>query len=286
MRSIVSRLSRLARRLTTPQMSPTSKEEETALVEKGFVTAEELRRLKSGPQTTSRLLGKDVFITDSFWYLHSLKEIFIEETYRFRSATESPYILDCGANVGLSAIYFKRLFPRARVTAFEADASISKMLKSNLGAFGYDDVTVENKAVWTEDTVLNFAAVGSLGGKLVDTSGNGTGEGLNRVAAVPAIKLARYIDKKVDFLKIDIEGAEIKVVEDCAAQLKNVERLFVEYHSDPEQEQQLDRMLGIIRNAGFRIYIKEAWNNLPLPYLRTDYRPCYDLQLNVFAYRI
>ena len=182
----------------------------------------------------------------------------------------------------MSAIYFKRLFPQARVTAFEPDAAIAGMMQHNLAAFGYNDVTIEQKAVWTENAILRFNATGGLGGTLVDEKG---GAGEEKFISVNAVRLRDYLEEKVDFLKIDIEGAEADVLKDCADKLHSVERLFLEYHSAPGKPQELSELLGILKQAGFRIYIKDAWNNLPYPFLHNHYQPFYDLQLNIFAYR-
>src|SRR5436190_8516480 len=281
--SVRAKLSGVKRRLSAESSATTT--EELALIQKNYLTAEELSRLKTRELTTSTLMGKTVHMTDSFWYLHSLKEIFVEETYRFRATTPTPYILDCGANIGLSAIYFKRLYPRAKVVAFEPDPHIGGLLRSNLSTFGFSDVVIENKAIWREETVLKFAAAGSLGGKIEESNGSEKATAKTSLISVPAVNLKLLLRDQVDFLKMDIEGAEVEVLESCSENLGNVQNLFVEYHSTAKSEQRLDVLLGILKKAGFRVYIKEAWNNLPFPFLRTDYNPCYDLQLNVFAYR-
>lgn len=258
--------------------------EESALVAKKIVSPLTLFKLKTGNYNQSELWGKQVDITDSFWYLHSLKELFIEEVYRFKSSTDSPYILDCGSNIGLSVIYFKKLYPKARVVAFEPDNQICGFLKNNINQFGFSDVVVENKAIWKEKTTLEFSATGALGGRLNDPKESATTG--KHVIKVQTVRLADYLNEQVDFLKIDIEGPEVEVLQDCAHFLTNVKNLFVEYHSDPSKEQELDNLLSILRKAQFRIYIKEAWNNLPYPFLRNEYQPFYDLQLNIFAYRV
>jgi len=257
------------------------KDEEYLLYKKGFIGLSELLQLKFRNRNTATLLGKKIQVTDSFWYLHSLKEIFIEEVYRFAPETETPLILDCGSNIGLSIVYFKRLYPKAKVIGFEPDQDIFNQLANNMKAFGYDDVELKNKAIWTEETTLNFQANGSLGGK-IDNSGS-TGQLTKKVSTE---RLREYLRQPVDFLKMDIEGPEVEVLRDCGDDLKTVKCLFVEYHSDPSNEQKLDTLLSILKKAGFRVYIKEAWNNLPLPFMRKDYSPFYDLQLNIFAYRV
>ncbi len=253
------------------------------IAKKGICSIRDLYRLKTSSLTNSQLYGKEIQITDSFWHLHSLQEIFVEEVYKFKSASESPYILDCGANIGLSAIYFKHLYPRAQIIAFEPDRATYDKLRFNTTQFGYDDIKLENIAVWKEDTTLEFLVNGGLGGKLYE--GGADTQGVNARVQVEARRLRNFLNKKVDFLKIDIEGAEVEVLNDCKDQLSHVVNLFVEYHSSPAHPQQLDELLSILKAAGFRVYIREAWNNLPYPYLRHIYNPYYDLQLNIFAYK-
>ena len=257
-----------------------------ALTKTGCVSLKELYKLKyKAVKETSILFGKEVYKTDSFWYLHSLNELFLDEVYRFKSDKKEPLILDCGSNIGLSTIYFKRLFPSAKITAFEADASICELMKKNMSSFNLADVEVVNKAIWIENTMLNFSASGNLGGSLTHNKlGQEVSE--NNSLPVSAIRLYDLLDKEIDFLKIDIEGAEIEVLKDCEDRLKNVVNIFVEYHSNPNDKQELDAVLSILTNAGFRYDIKEAWNNLPYPYFRENYNPCFDLQLNIFGYRI
>lgn len=238
----------------------------------------EVVRLKRGlGKTETTLFNKKIEITNFFWYVHGLNEIFLEKTYQFNSKKENPLILDCGANIGLSAIFFKRLYPKAKVIAFEADTDIAKILKSNLHSFGFGDVEIVPKAVWTENTVLSFKSDGSVGGQISEE-----GEGTTKIDAV---RLKDYLTSEIDFLKIDIEGVEYDVLIDCAENLVNVNNIFIEYHSFLKNEQKLDEILLILKKAGFKYYIKEAWNNMPVPYIdpRTSH---YDLQLNIFGYRL
>ncbi len=103
--------------------------------------------------------------------------------------------------------------------------------------------------------MLNFSASGNLGGSLTHNKlGQEVSE--NNSLPVSAIRLYDLLDKEIDFLKIDIEGAEIEVLKDCEDRLKNVVNIFVEYHSNPNDKQELDAVLSILTNAGFRYDIK------------------------------
>lgn len=249
------------------------------------VELEEYLSLKyKNAKEKATLFNKSIQVTDAFWHLHSLNELFVDSVYEFRSFKEDPVIIDCGSNVGLSAIYFKSLYPNAQIIAYEADPSIFKLMIHNLNVFKFNDIIAINKAVWTEETTLRFKASGALGGSLFTDIKEGS---VNDVVDIPTIRLRDTLRKfdEIDFLKIDIEGAEIEVLEDCRDSLFNVNNIFVEFHRLRGRKIELYKQIEILEKAEFKIYIKEAWNNLPKPFLHKEYKPQFDLQLNIFGYK-
>lgn len=228
---------------------------------------------------TVKFLGNKIIINSSFWYLHGLNELFVEETYRFNSENPRPKIIDCGSNIGLSTIYFKSIFPNSEIIAFEPDKDIFNILKYNLKSFNIKDVNLFNCAVWKEDGFINFNALGGVGGR-IDRD-----KRCDTASKIPCVRLKNLLINKVEFLKIDIEGAEYDVIRDCSENLVNVENIFIEYHSMLVDEQTLDEILIILKKAGFKYYIKEAWNNQPFPYVNKR-ESLFDLQLNIFGYRV
>ena len=239
-----------------------------------------LKRLKSVPRyrpTVTNIFGKPFALADSASFISSFRQIFDEQIYRFKSNTERPYILDCGANIGLSVVYFKQLFPHSRIVAFEADSQIFEILNRNVTSFGYDDVELVNRAVWNCETDLNFTSDGADGGRLSVSNDKPDN-------VVKTVRLRDYLDRRIDFLKIDIEGAETVVLEDCGDALKNVESLFVEYHSFAEQQQTLNNLLEILSQAGFRLHIHAPMPS-PQPFLKRYSEMGMDMQLNIFAFR-
>jgi len=231
--------------------------------------------------TNIKFKGYDLKISNPYWFLHSIEELFIDEVYKFSSLTDSPLIIDCGANWGLSVIYFKELYPNAAIIAFEADPDIYKLLKSNISSCKLENIELVNKAVWIKNEILRFSTDGGLGGTLTDL-----GIKEKNIKEIESVKLKDILAsyKRVDFLKIDIEGAEYEVIKDCAEALSVVNTLFVEYHSTPKNPQSLDEILHILKAAGFRYYIKEAWNNMSHPFVDSK-ELYYDLQLNIFCFR-
>ena len=239
-----------------------------------------LSRLRGLPRyqpTTTDILERPLEVVDSLSFIYMFEEIFEREIYRFDAKTEAPYVLDCGSNIGLSVIYFKRLYPGAHVVAFEADDEIFAVLKRNVERWELGDVELVCRAVWSEETTLNFKHEGADGGRI--ERGEGAGD-----KSVPTVRLRDYLDRRVDFLKVDIEGAETETLADCADRLGNVENLFVEYHSFDGERQTLDALVRLLADAGFRLHVHSP-NASPQPFVRRDLNAGMDLQLNIFAFR-
>lgn len=228
----------------------------------------------------TNILGRLITGIDGPSFVFTYNEIFKNEIYRFLSKNKSPYIIDCGANIGLSVIYYKQLFPTAQIIAFEADKNIFRVLSNNIQSLALKDVTLYNFAVWNEETTLDFFSEGADGGRIISSDGNKK----NRIK-VPTIRLSNFLkEKKVDFLKIDIEGAETTVLKDCEDVLHNVENLMVEYHSFIDKPQTLHEILTILSNSGFRIHaIPVGYSSQP--FVKIESYLGIDMQFNIFAYR-
>lgn len=68
------------------------------------------------------------------------KDIFVYRIYHFDAARPDPLILDCGSNIGMSILYFKQRYPRARIIGFEPDPDIIPFLESNITGNKLQDV--------------------------------------------------------------------------------------------------------------------------------------------------
>jgi FkbM family methyltransferase len=244
------------------------------------------KKMESTPQKIERFVPTEKVFLNKKMAIHDIAsfdlcydELFVQEMYNFVAKRPNPFIIDCGANLGMSIIYFKELYPDAKIIAFEADEHIFSFLEKNVQSFGYKDVELVNKAVWNKDDVLSFIVEGGAGGRLEDKTENGT------YKEVPCVSVRKYLmGEKVDFFKIDIEGAEYEVLKDCEDLLHNVENLFIEYHSMPEKRQNLHDILKIVQDAGFKYHIKEAYTTR-YPFIERKLNFGMDLQLNIFCYK-
>jgi FkbM family methyltransferase len=227
-----------------------------------------------------KFLGLKFLVPDCLSFIWQFKEIFVEEYYRFESASETPLILDCGANIGTSCVYFKRLYPKAKIIAFEANLKIAEILKENLRTNNFKDIEVIDKAVWINEQGVEMG--------IEDADASSIHKTGNKVR-IGSVRLKDYLEKyvPVDMLKVDIEGAELEVLRDCRKSLSNVKNLFVEFHSFAKEKQSLSEIIYILEENNFRYYIRSA-DDRPKPLVNriNKSNPEMDLQLNIFAYKI
>ena len=211
-------------------------------------------------------------------FVWQFKELFVDGLYKFETHSKEAIIYDCGANIGMSCLYFKKLYPNAKIKAFEADPKIAKVLENNLAKNGVlNGIEIINSAVWIDEKGIEFSSEGADGGSIYGNE--------NKIK-MSSIRLKEFLKKeeKVDMLKIDIEGAEYEVLKDCKDSLYNVDNLFVEYHSWNKTEQKLSEILEIFEKNGFRYYI-ESLTKRKNPFINKGEKENMDLQLNIFCVR-
>lgn len=237
-----------------------------------------LHKIPRYQSADTRIFGQPIRVVDSMTFIGGYREIFDGGIYGFKAKTDSPRIIDCGANIGLSVIYFKKLYPKSWLTAFEPDPTIFATLAHNVAQLGLTGVELEQKAVWINRSGVRFQVEGGFSGRIPMPGDE------SRLISVESIRLRDYLNEKVHFLKVDIEGVETEVLRDCKDLLSNVEYLFVEYHSHVSQKQTLHEVLAIFADAGFRYHVTEAFTRRQ-PFLDKNDLLGMDLQLNIFGYR-
>jgi len=241
-----------------------------------------LDAVKKIPRYTRKdiyLKQKRLTIIDSLSFVYQYKDIFEKRIYNFKSKSDFPLIIDCGSNIGLSILFFKEIYPESRILGFEPDPDIFLILKENIEKNDCNRVKLINKAVWVSEATLEFIPDGSDGGRIPLTK-----DAAKKSLSVPAVCLANYLDEYIDFLKIDIEGAETAVLQSCKEKLDNVANIFIEYHSISSEKQDLHNLLNILSENGFRIHIHSVSKNTQ-PFIKKEVESFYDMQLNIFAFR-
>jgi FkbM family methyltransferase len=222
--------------------------------------------------------GYRITIVDSLSFVWQYKDIFTEEIYRFDSENSfTPVIYDCGANVGTSCLFFKMLYPKSLIKAF--DPKIAAILKDNMAVNHISDVEVINKAVWVDNKGIELSTDGADGASVF-----GQGDKIR----IESVRLKEYLEKEevIHMLKMDIEGAETAVIADCQDSLQKVRNFFIEYHSFCDQKQGLTDILAVLTRNRFRYHIQPV-ETRKHPFVNRTGRnnAQMDMQLNIFAYK-
>ncbi len=218
-------------------------------------------------------------IADGKSFVWQYYEIFFKQFYHFPTTRNNPVVIDCGSNIGLSIMHYVRQYPNAKIEAFEPDNMIYEILLENVNTFGAkNNIQLHKKAVWTQNTMLSFSSEGADGGSISDNTQGGN--------MVETIDFREVLEKyeRIDFLKIDIEGAEFQVLNHCKTSLNKVNYLFVEYHGFEGQEQYLAEILTILKQNNFDVKLEN-----PRSYMQPFIKPAkvnqlgMNLQLNIIA---
>ena len=158
-------------------------------------------------------------------------------------------ILDLGANIGLTMVDFKQTYPQSKVLGFEMDAQNYLLAQKNIE--GLADCRVENIAVWDSSKTVQYATdVDEDAYNIAENTQTTEGGKFNSVEALSIDEILRKYDlKTVDYVKMDIEGAEKPVLLNGErAWLNQVNCLNIEIH-DPHF---FEEAMRILENFGFQ----------------------------------
>jgi FkbM family methyltransferase len=151
--------------------------------------------------------------------------IFKTKSYDPRIADFIPRtIVDVGAHIGMSSILFALRYPTARIIAVEPESSNFALLVRNTAP--YKTITPIQAALWREDGGVTLGTSDAHPKGAFQIVQNGR----QKVRAITMDTLMREAGiKLIDFLKVDIEGAEIEVFESCPW-IRKVRVIAIELH--------------------------------------------------------
>ena len=174
-------------------------------------------------------------------------QIFTAEEYSpLKNMKNISLVLDLGANVGYSSVYFLSCFPNAIVVAVEPDEFNVEVCRINLKPYG-DRALLLHGAVWTERTMLCLSR-GSYGDGR-EWATQVVLPSRDRVGYVQAWDVGSLIDmagaEMVDLLKVDIERAELAVFgESAKTWIPRVRNICIELHGPDCQKAFFNALAG------------------------------------------
>lgn len=164
------------------------------------------------------------------------REIFIRNTYA-SCLRDQPIIIDGGANIGVSVLFFKKHYPNAKILAFEPNPVCFEILKKNVEVNKLEDVEIYQAALDNKEGSIEFFLASSMteGDIGASTKRMNVDEYHKKIGKtypidVKCIKLSKYIKDEVDLLKLDIEGSESNVMQDISTKFHLIKSLIMEFH--------------------------------------------------------
>jgi|GEM_PF-2248860 len=166
--------------------------------------------------------------SDSFIF----SEVFQHQYYDFSLSSDPNTILDLGANIGFTAIYFARKYPKAKLACVEPMPSNLEFLRTNLELNGIT-ASIFPSAISTKDGSLHMAIdTKDYGHKVAGIEYGKSIQG--DILEVPALSVATLMQElgweRINLLKVDIEGYEAVLLKENCEWLVSVDAICIECH--------------------------------------------------------
>jgi FkbM family methyltransferase len=164
-------------------------------------------------------------------------------------------IVDAGANIGMTTLFFKRCFPRARIVAIEPEITNFRLLEAMICLNEMEGVIPLQAALWDSSSSL----------KCVRTKSDETAwavqveecdkemVALDQLNGITLVDVARRFGmENIDILKLDIEGAEDRVLshEGSHEVLSKTKFIVMEIHDKIVIR---SRIFKLLDEAGFNV---------------------------------
>jgi FkbM family methyltransferase len=161
-------------------------------------------------------------------------------------------VIDVGANIGYYTLLFASL--GKKIVAIEPDPYTFSLLKKNVQVNNYGNIElIEGAATdYAGECRLYLSNTNKSNNSIYDPRNN------NRTISVPAVKLDDKVKGRVDFIKIDVEGAEFKVILGALNILKSNNRLKILSEFYPKgikmNGMNPEEYLSVLESSGFKFY--------------------------------
>ncbi len=200
-------------------------------------------------------------------YLDTDDSLFLS-VYGFHEKTETELVkneikfgdvvIDIGANIGYYTLLFAKLVgPTGHVFAFEPDLNNFKLLTKNIFENGFTNVTLIQKAISNENDIKDFYLTnsGTTAHRLSKPHNNNNSV---KIETTTLDEFLKNFNKNVNFIKIDIHGAEGKAIKGMLSTIKKTPSIKIlqewwpdaikDYDMEPEEH------LNILTTLGFTFY--------------------------------
>lgn len=178
-------------------------------------------------------------------------------------------ILDVGANVGASTVFFALNYPQATVLAFEPSPDsfalleantrdLAKVCRFNFGLGGHD-----------ASLPLYQGQLDCVTNSFCQSTHNTSRHVMARMRDAQSVLIENRVER-LDLLKLDTEGCELSILRSLRKWLSEIRVLYIEYHDEADRRE-IDRMLSPTHSL-CRCTVREPHRG-DLTYVRADFVP-------------
>lgn len=193
-------------------------------------------------------------------FLYIYREIFLWKEYKFFPNKRNPVIIDCGSHIGMSILYFKMLYPNARITGFEPSPKTFECLQKNLKQNNIRDVKLIKAALSGKKGSIPFYTAKNIRGRWSWSDSaikhNAYDKRYYQTIHVPTVKLSSYINQTIDLIKMDVEWMELEVLNEIENKLYLVKEIIFDFHGS--KDNQIEKLLKILKNHNFKYFIYQG----------------------------
>lgn len=185
-------------------------------------------KFNGGDQLSLKKLSEPFSLRNNPYDYATFEEVLLREAYNIPLNYIPSTIIDAGANIGLTAIFFANRFSQSIIVALEPDTGNFEMLTANTKA--YRNIIPVKCGLWNNDAYLEVVDE-HKGNNAFIVKESGAG----KKGSIKAVSVTSVMDEfnwdKIDILKMDIEGSEKKVFEQGYEEwLPKVKILIIELH--------------------------------------------------------
>jgi FkbM family methyltransferase len=183
---------------------------------------------------------------------------FYQHFYKVKS---EDIVIDAGANCGHLAVFFSKLAgQKGKVFAFEPDKFNIKRIEKNirLNQDLFPNIKIEDLLLWDKNELIDFYEAGTVGSSAVWIPDN------EHCVKKQAVRIDDWVKdnniQKLDFIKMDIEGAEIEALDGCVETIKTLNPNFAiaSYH--------------VVNNEQTFIKVEKFFESMNYPYKTVKFR--------------
>jgi FkbM family methyltransferase len=216
-------------------------------------------------------LGYDLWVRPGTSDMMAVHEVLLKEEYKLPERFRAKFIVDLGASIGDSAMYFASRYPKARIVAVEMEESNFALLEKNIA--GNKQIACIKAAAWYKKTklkIVNKAENCKWAFRVGEMKRGFETNGPVETVTVMEI-MRRFEEKEIDILKVDIEGAEKELfTANYSEWLPKTKVIMIELHDMfvPGSREAFEKALGRynfeIKYKGGRTAVavnKDFWYN-------------------------